>query len=81
MKFEIGRIDPKVTLSVRCHPNILLPWQRDVATSPLYCLSKLRINQTKMAADRSVDQITSAKKLTILFGATSGKELPSAAER
>ena len=78
MKFEIGRIDPKVTLSVRCHPNILLPWQRDVATSPQ---GKLRINQTKMAADRSVDQITTAKKLTILFGATSGKKLPSAAER
>ena len=34
-----------------------------------------------VAADRSVDQITTAKKLTILFGATSGKELPSAAER
>ena len=34
-----------------------------------------------MAADRSVDQVTMATKLTILFGATGGKELPSAAER
>ena len=81
MKFEIVRIDFKVTLLVCCHPKILLPWQRDVSTSPLYCLSKQRINQKKMAADRSVDQVTMATKLTILFGATGGKELPSAAER
>ena len=36
VKFEIVRIDFKVTLSVCCHPKILLPWQLDVTTSPLY---------------------------------------------
>ena len=37
VKFEIVRMDFKVTLSVCCHPKILLLWQRDVTTSPLYC--------------------------------------------
>ena len=37
VKFEIVRIDFKVTLPV-CHPKILPPWQRDVTTSPLYLL-------------------------------------------
>ena len=43
VKFEIVRIDFKVTLSVCCHPKILLPWQRDVTTSPLYS-SQLRFS-------------------------------------
>ena len=33
MKFEAVRI---VTFSVICHPKVLLPWQCDVVTSPLY---------------------------------------------
>ena len=36
VKFEILRIDFEVTFSVCCHPEILLPWKRDVTTSPLY---------------------------------------------
>ena len=36
MKFQIVWTDFYVTLSVCCHPKILLPWQRDVTTSPLY---------------------------------------------
>ena len=36
MKFEIVRIHFSVTFSVCCHPEILLPRQRDVTTSPLY---------------------------------------------
>ena len=40
MKFEIVRIDFKVILSVCCHPKILIPWQRDVRTSPLVALLK-----------------------------------------
>ena len=31
----------KWRLSVCCHPEILLPWQRDVTTSPLYYFSDL----------------------------------------
>ena len=44
MTFEIDvRINLKVTLfSVCCHPKILLPWRRDVTTSPL---SKLTVRQ------------------------------------
>ena len=38
VEFEIVRIDFQVTLSVCCHPNILLPLQREVRTSPLYWL-------------------------------------------
>ena len=36
VKFKIVRIDFWVTFSVCCHPKFLLPWQRDVRTSPLY---------------------------------------------
>ena len=39
MKFETVRIHfilIKETLSICCHPEILLPWQRDVTNSPLY---------------------------------------------
>ena len=39
VKFEIVRIDSQVTLSVCCHPKILLLWQREVRTSPLYWLT------------------------------------------
>ena len=28
-----------MTLSVCCHPKILLPWQRDVTTSPIYTVT------------------------------------------
>ena len=40
VKFEIVRIDFKVILSVCWYPKILLPWQRDVRTSPLVALLK-----------------------------------------
>ena len=36
MKFEGVRITFQATFSVCCHPKILLPWQLDVTTSPLY---------------------------------------------
>ena len=36
VKFEIVWIDFEVTFSVCCHTKILLPWQHDVTTSPLY---------------------------------------------
>ena len=36
MKFETVRIYFLSEFSVCCHPKILLPWQRDVATSPVY---------------------------------------------
>ena len=36
VKFEIVQIDFEVTLWVCCRPKILLPWQRDITTSPLY---------------------------------------------
>ena len=36
MKFETVRIYFLSEFSVCCHPKILLPWQRDVTTSPLY---------------------------------------------
>ena len=39
MKFETVRIHfilIKETLSICCHPEILLPWQRDVTNAPLY---------------------------------------------
>ena len=38
IKFETVRIFFLVTFSVCCHWEILLPWQRDVTTSPLYSL-------------------------------------------
>ena len=28
-----------MTLSICCHPKILLPWQRDVTTSPIYTVT------------------------------------------
>ena len=40
MKFETVRIYFLSEFSVFCHPNILLPWQRDVTTSPLYSLPR-----------------------------------------
>ena len=36
VKFEIVQIDFEVTFSVCCHTKILLPWQHDVTTCPLY---------------------------------------------
>ena len=36
MKFETVRIHFLSDVLVSCHPEILLPWQRDVTTSPLY---------------------------------------------
>ena len=36
MKFETVRIYFLREFSVYCHPKILLPWQSDVTTSPLY---------------------------------------------
>ena len=36
MKFETVRIYFLRECSVCCHPKILLPWERDVTTSPLY---------------------------------------------
>ena len=39
MKFEIMRIYFLSEFSVCCHPKNLLPWRRDVTTSPLYRFS------------------------------------------
>ena len=36
MKFETVLIHFLIDVLVCCHPEILLPWQRDVTTSPLY---------------------------------------------
>jgi len=36
MKFETMRIHFLSDVLICCHPEILLPWQRDVTTSPLY---------------------------------------------
>ena len=36
MKFETVRIHFLSDVLLCCHPKILLPWQRDVTTSPLY---------------------------------------------
>ena len=36
MKFEIMRIYLLSEFSVCCHPKMLLLWQREVTTSPLY---------------------------------------------
>ena len=36
MKFETVRIHLLSDVWVCCHPEILLLWQRDVTTSPLY---------------------------------------------
>ena len=38
MKFETVRIHFLSDVLICCHPEILLPWQRDVTTSPLYYL-------------------------------------------
>ena len=37
-------IDISVTFSVCCHPKILLPWQRDITTSPLNTQEILKSN-------------------------------------
>ena len=39
MKSGTVRIYFLSEFSVCCHRNILLPWERDVTTSPLYCKS------------------------------------------
>ena len=37
MKFETMRIIYFLSdFSLCCHPNILLPWQHDITTSPLF---------------------------------------------
>ena len=36
MKFETVQIHFLRDVLIFCHPEILLPWQRDVTTSPLY---------------------------------------------
>ena len=36
MKFETVLIHFLSDVLVCCHPEILLPWQRDVTTSPLH---------------------------------------------
>ena len=41
-----------VTLSVRCHPKILLPRQRDVTTSPLYTLERLYTEGSALRSNR-----------------------------
>ena len=40
MKFGTVRVHFLSDVLVCCHPEILLPWQRDVTTSPLYCLQQ-----------------------------------------
>ena len=41
MKSETVRIHFLSDVLICCHPEILLPWQRDVTTSPLYWVSVL----------------------------------------
>ena len=36
MKFERERIHFLSDVLICCHPEILLPWQRDMTTNPLY---------------------------------------------
>ena len=36
MKFETVQINFLRDVLICCHPEILLPWQRDVSNSPLY---------------------------------------------
>ena len=36
MKFETVQIHILSDVLAGCHPEMLLPWQRDVTTSPLY---------------------------------------------
>ena len=40
MKFKIMRIYFLSEFLVFCHPKILLPWRRDVTTSPLHGVVK-----------------------------------------
>ena len=42
MNFETMQIHFVSELPVCCHPEILLPWQRDVTTSPLSLQKTLR---------------------------------------
>ena len=39
--------------SVCCHPEILLPWQRDVTTSPLYSLVVLSLKKKRLGTPQS----------------------------
>ena len=41
MKFETVRIFFLGEFSVCCHPKMLLPWQRDATTPPLYSAIQL----------------------------------------
>ena len=43
MKFETVRIYFLSELSVCCHLKLLLPWQRDVTTSPLCCKTNTQV--------------------------------------
>ena len=38
--------------SVCCHPEILLPWQRVVTTSPLYCAVVIRHRKSKVCTQK-----------------------------
>ena len=40
MNFETVQIHFLSDVLICCHPEILLPWQRDVTTSPLHCICK-----------------------------------------
>ena len=44
MKFKTVRILFSSEFSVCCHPKNLLPWQREVTTSPLYCANHARVS-------------------------------------
>ena len=46
MKFETVRIHFLSDVLVCCHPEILLPWQRDVTTSPLHLPKKANAQLT-----------------------------------
>jgi len=59
VKFEKVRIDFQVTFSVCCHPKLLLPWQRDVTTSPFY----------KLLPERSHTNVRELQIPNYLYGA------------
>ena len=49
MKFETVRIHFLNNVLFCCHPETLLPWQRDVTTSPFYSAVFLQNNSTRLA--------------------------------
>ena len=57
MKFETVRIYFLSDVLICCHPEILLPWQRDVTTFPLYHAPLFAIELEKLLVN---DKITAS---------------------